>query len=151
MCYVLCLVAQSCPTLCSPWTVAHQAPLSMEILQARILEWAAKLSSGYLPNPGIKSRSPTLQASSLPSESPGKPMWHSEVWAVCLKWWHILSAYGVFEPVFLFLFYNTHIHTQGFRGVLVVKNLPTNAGDERDAGLIPRLGRSPGGGHGNPL
>ena len=34
---------------------------------------------------------------------------------------------------------------------LVVKNLPANAGDIRDAGLIPGLGRSPGGGHGNPL
>ena len=33
-----CLVAQSCPTLCDPWTAAHQAPLSMGILQARILE-----------------------------------------------------------------------------------------------------------------
>ena len=35
--------------------------------------------------------------------------------------------------------------------VLVVKNLPANAGDIRDVGSIPRLGRSPGGGHGNPL
>ena len=35
--------------------------------------------------------------------------------------------------------------------VLVVKNLPVNAGDIRDAGLIPRLGRSSEGGHGNPL
>ena len=34
---------------------------------------------------------------------------------------------------------------------LVVKNLPANAGDVRDAGSIPRSGRSPGGGHGNPL
>ena len=34
---------------------------------------------------------------------------------------------------------------------LVVKNLPANAGDIRDAGLIPGLERSPGGGHGNPL
>ena len=34
---------------------------------------------------------------------------------------------------------------------LVVKNLPANAGDVRDMGLIPRLGRSPGGGLGNPL
>ena len=33
----------------------------------------------------------------------------------------------------------------------VVKNLPANAGDVRDAGLIPGLGRSAGGGHGNPL
>ena len=35
--------------------------------------------------------------------------------------------------------------------MLVVKNLPANAGDIRDMGLIPRLGRSPGGGHGSPL
>ena len=34
---------------------------------------------------------------------------------------------------------------------LVVKNLPVNAGDIRDMGSIPRLGRSPGGGNGNPL
>ena len=34
---------------------------------------------------------------------------------------------------------------------LVVKNLPANAGDVRNAGLIPGWGRSPGGGPGNPL
>ena len=34
---------------------------------------------------------------------------------------------------------------------LVVKNLPGNAGDRRDAGSIPELGRSPGEGNGNPL
>ena len=33
----------------------------------------------------------------------------------------------------------------------MVKNPPTNAGDIRDAGLISGLGRSPRGGHGNPL
>ena len=33
----------------------------------------------------------------------------------------------------------------------MVKNLPANIGDIRDVGLIPGLGRSPGGGHGNPL
>ena len=36
----------------------------------------------------------------------------------------------------------------GFPGGLVVKNLPTNAGD---VGLIPGLGRLPGEGNGNPL
>ena len=34
---------------------------------------------------------------------------------------------------------------------LVIKNLPTNAGDLRVAGLIPMSGRSPGGEHGDPL
>ena len=33
----------------------------------------------------------------------------------------------------------------------MVKNLLANAGDKRDSGLIPGLGRSPGGGHSNPL
>ena len=35
--------------------------------------------------------------------------------------------------------------------LLVVKNLPANAGYVGDTVLIPGLGRSPGGGHGNPL
>ena len=39
----------------------------------------------------------------------------------------------------------------GFPGSPVVKNLPANAGDARDMGLIPRLGRSPVEGNGNPL
>ena len=33
----------------------------------------------------------------------------------------------------------------------MVKNLPANAGDIRDTGLIPGLGRAPGEGNGNPL
>ena len=36
-------------------------------------------------------------------------------------------------------------------GGSVVKNPPANAGDARDAGSISGSGRSPGGGHGNPL
>ena len=35
--------------------------------------------------------------------------------------------------------------------MLVVKNMPANAGDIRDGGSSPGLGRTPGGGHGNPL
>ena len=40
----VCLVAHLC-LIATPWTVARQAPLSMGILQARILEWAAMPSS----------------------------------------------------------------------------------------------------------
>ena len=47
------------------------------------------------------------------------------------------------------------LHSLHFRGlmfvVLVVKNLPANAGDTRDVGLILGLGRSLGGGHDYPL
>jgi len=39
----------------------------------------------------------------------------------------------------------------GFPAGSGVKNLPVNAGNARDEGSIPRWGRSPGGGHGNPL
>ena len=53
-----------------PCTVAHQAPLSMGIFQARILPYPAP---GDLPSPEIKPRSPTLQVDSLPPEPPGKP------------------------------------------------------------------------------
>ena len=45
------------------WTVARRAPLSMGILQARILEWVALLSPGDLPNPGIEPAS--LMSSAL--------------------------------------------------------------------------------------
>ena len=40
---------------------------------------------------------------------------------------------------------------EGFLGGSVVKNLPANTGDARDAGSIPGSGRFPGGGNGNPL
>ena len=39
----------------------------------------------------------------------------------------------------------------GFSGDTMIKNLPASAGDVRDMGSIPGLGRFPGGGHGNPL
>ena len=69
---VLCLVAQSCPTLCSPRTVARQAPLSMGF--SRQEYWSGLLCPppGDLPNPGIEPRFPALQADSLPPEPPGK-------------------------------------------------------------------------------
>ena len=41
--------------------------------------------------------------------------------------------------------------TMSFSGGSVVKNSPANAGDARDMGSIPWSGRSPGGGHSNPL
>ena len=41
----VCIVSQSCPTLCDPWVVACQAPLAMRILQERMLECIAMPSS----------------------------------------------------------------------------------------------------------
>ena len=65
--------ARSCATLCNPIAVAHQAPLSTGILQARILEWVAMPPPGDLPNPGTEPRSSALQVDSLLSELWGKP------------------------------------------------------------------------------
>ena len=68
---------QSCPTLYPLWTVAHQAPLSMEILQARILEWVAiPFSRGIFPTQRSNLCVLCLlhwQAGSLPLAPPAKP------------------------------------------------------------------------------
>ena len=60
-------IAQSCPTLCYPWTI-----WSLEF--SRPEYWSGKPfhSPGDLPNPGIEPRSPALQADSLLSEKPKK-------------------------------------------------------------------------------
>ena len=59
----------------TPWSVAQQAPLSVEF--SRQEYWSGELfpSPGDLPNPGIKPRSPALQADSSLSEPPGKPLY----------------------------------------------------------------------------
>ena len=68
-----CAQLLSCVQLfVTPWTVAHQAPLSMGILQAKILEWVAMPSSRGSSQPGIEPKSPKLQVDSLPSEPPEK-------------------------------------------------------------------------------
>ena len=66
-------VAQSCPTLCDPWTVAYQAPPSMEFSRQEYWSRLPFTSPGDLPNPGIEPRSPTLRADNSLSEIPGKP------------------------------------------------------------------------------
>ena len=65
------LVVQLC-LFETPWTVAHQAPLSMGF--PRPEHWSGLLFPplGDLPDPGIKPGSLALQENSLPSELPGK-------------------------------------------------------------------------------
>ena len=64
-------VAQSCPTLCDLWTVAHQAPPSMGFSSQEHWSGLPFLSPGDLPDPGIEPRSSTLQADALTSAPPG--------------------------------------------------------------------------------
>ena len=54
----------------TPWTVAHQAPPSMEFSRQQYWSGLPFPSPGYLPDQGIEPRSPTLQADALLSEPP---------------------------------------------------------------------------------
>ena len=56
-----------------PWTVACQAPLSMEFSRQEYWSGLPLPSPGDLPNPGVEPGSPGLQADSLLSEPPRKP------------------------------------------------------------------------------
>ena len=69
------LVAKSCLTLVTPWTIARQASLSIGFPRQEY--W----SGLPIPSPGAESfqprdqnQSPALQADSLPSEPPGEPL-----------------------------------------------------------------------------
>ena len=56
----------------TPWTVAHQAPPSMEFSRQEYWSGLPFSSPGDLPDPGIEPGSPTLRVDTLPSEPPGK-------------------------------------------------------------------------------
>ena len=59
----------------TPWTVAYQAPPSMEFSRQEYWSGLPYPSPGDLPDPGIEPGSPAFQADALPAEPPGKP-WH---------------------------------------------------------------------------
>ena len=58
----------------SPWTVAHQAPLSMGFSRQEYWSGLPFPSPEDLPDPGIESRSPALQADSLSYELQGNSL-----------------------------------------------------------------------------
>ena len=58
----------------TPWSVAHQVSLYMEFSRQEYWRGLPFPSPGNLPDPGIKTGSPALQADSLQSEPPGKPI-----------------------------------------------------------------------------
>ena len=55
------LVAKSCLTLVTPWTVVHQAPLSMGFYRQEYWRGVPLPSPGDLPDPEIEAGSPALQ------------------------------------------------------------------------------------------
>ena len=99
---VLCLLSH-CHVRCSvtPWTVAHQAPLSMGVSRQESWSGLPCPPPRDLPDLGIKPRSPTLQADSLQSEPPGKPK-NTGMGSLTL-------LYGIFP---------TQNRTKYFRGIL---------------------------------
>ena len=58
----------------TPWTVAYQAPQSMEFSRQEYWSGLPFPFPGDLPNPGIELTSPALQADALLSELPGSPL-----------------------------------------------------------------------------
>ena len=69
------LVPQWCPTLCDAMNYNLPGSLSMEFSRQEYRSGYPFPSPGDLPDPGIESRSPALQADSLPSEPQGKPIY----------------------------------------------------------------------------
>ena len=76
------------PLFETPWTVAPQAPPSMGFSRQEYWSGLPFPSPGDLPNPGIESRSPVLQADALTSEPPGKPH---------ISYYYII-LYNLYEP-----------------------------------------------------
>ena len=85
-----------------PWSIVHQAPLSVGFSRQEYWSGLPFPSPGVLPNPGIEPRSPALQADALTSEPPG----------ILLK---IVSYYK-------YLF--THIFIWAFRGQCKFPHFP---------------------------
>ena len=69
---VLCLVTQSCPVFATPWTVAHQSPLSTGFSSQEYLLQGIP-SPGNLSDPGTEPMSSALVGRFCPTEQSGKP------------------------------------------------------------------------------
>ena len=84
----------------TPWTVAHQVPLSMEFSRQEYCSGEPLPSPGDLPDPGIKPKSPALQADSLLSEPPecGLTFLFGDIVHFLSKFkWAIWSLFGCFS------------------------------------------------------
>ena len=109
----------------TPWTVAYQAPPSMEISRQEYWSGLPFPSPGDLPDPGIEPRSPTLQADALPSEPPGKPIQG----VLSLKQHYLGNIFGLWQvfisfiwlPSVSFLLFINHTNVPDNRDILIYK------------------------------
>ena len=125
---------QSCPTLCNPMDSSPPGSSVHGILQARILEWVA-----------ISFIFPTQES------NPGLPHCRQTLWPLShqgsndsLIWMELNRIYLKFPSCKLVESIMYRVFSHIVKLVIVVKNLPFNTGDVRDAGSIPGWGRSPG-------
>ena len=103
---VLCLVAQLYLTLCNSMDYSSPGPSVHGILQQEYWSGLPGSPPGDLPKPGIEPRSPALQADSLPSEPPGKPI-------QLMKWPHYhLQAHG--SMCLVVTFYYNYLSSRSF-------------------------------------
>ena len=143
----------------TPWTVAHQAPLSVGFSRQEYWSGLPFPSAGDLPHPGVESGSPALQAGALPSQPPEQCLFlsviewlrantHSDVTSI----W---ESYFILKSIFTTLWRlgklvcNTYPVARPSQVAPVIKNPPANAGEVRDSGVIPGSGRPSGEGNVN--
>ena len=127
--------------------------------EVRMLRGQQETCSGSQasPQPGGSHGAPLTTPSAPSSLFPGFYLWVQSP----LELPHFLpgprptgwqeNAIFIYLFVGLLVFDISQTRSKGFLGGTRGKNLPANAGDVRDPGSIPGLGRSPGGGHGNSL
>ena len=145
----VCLVAQSCPTLCDPMDCSPPgSSVHGDSPGKNTGEGCHILLQGIFPtqgsNPGLPHCRQILYCLSH-QESPRILEWVAYPFSRETFWprnWTGVSCWATKEA---------HKHIWASQLVLVVKNLLVDAGDIREVGSIPGLGRSPRGGHGNPL
>ena len=135
MCVYVCVFCHVW-LIVTPWTVAHQALLSMEFSRQGWWNGLPFPTLGDLPDPGIDHVS-------LASSCIGRWIFHH----LC----HLGNPQNIKNLIYFEFGMTNTICKWASEVVLVVKNLLANAGDIRDTGSVPGSGWDPGGGNGNPL
>ena len=92
----------------NPWSLDHQAPLSMEFSRQENWSGLPLPSLGDLSNPEIEPKSPVLQADSFPSEPPGKPHKGPKGWII-----HVCSVFSQSS----LLFQEASVNTGGYKTI----------------------------------